>query len=192
MWMRSSRVIRASNCQCQSHNSPGFNPSILRHSGIEGRQMKQCWAKSTKKFNKSPVKLCNSGAYENYVSDYPWFSSLKFFATLRRENKVSSSSTAWEYMLKEAQVIVIILRLPTGSQFYLWFKFSPNRHAELCCRSRSVSESNGIPGSLSVSRRAKMTHKHIKKAKNFIFWSTRCSMLGLKASPVAWTSSMEA
>ncbi len=32
--MRSSRVARASDCQCQSRNSPGFDPGILRHSGI--------------------------------------------------------------------------------------------------------------------------------------------------------------
>jgi hypothetical protein len=32
--MRSSRVITAPDCQCQSRNSPVFDPSILRHSGI--------------------------------------------------------------------------------------------------------------------------------------------------------------
>jgi hypothetical protein len=32
--MRSSRVVRESHCQCQSRNSPGFYPSILRHGGI--------------------------------------------------------------------------------------------------------------------------------------------------------------
>jgi hypothetical protein len=36
MWMRSSQVVRASGCQCQSRNSPGFIPSILRHSEIWG------------------------------------------------------------------------------------------------------------------------------------------------------------
>ncbi len=35
-WMRSSRVVRASDCQCRSRKSPEFNPSILRHSGIGG------------------------------------------------------------------------------------------------------------------------------------------------------------
>jgi hypothetical protein len=29
-------VVRASCCQCQRHHSPGFDPSILRHSGISG------------------------------------------------------------------------------------------------------------------------------------------------------------
>ncbi len=32
MWMRSSRVVRASDRQCRSRNCPGFDPSILRHS----------------------------------------------------------------------------------------------------------------------------------------------------------------
>jgi hypothetical protein len=34
VWMRPSLVVRASDCQCQRRNSPGFDPSILRHSGI--------------------------------------------------------------------------------------------------------------------------------------------------------------
>ena len=34
--MRSSLVVRASDCQCTSCNGPGFDPSICRHSGIWG------------------------------------------------------------------------------------------------------------------------------------------------------------
>ncbi len=36
LWMRSSIAVRASDCQCRSRNNPGFDPSILRHSGIWG------------------------------------------------------------------------------------------------------------------------------------------------------------
>ncbi len=36
IWMRSSLVVRASDCQCTSCNGPGFDPSIRRHSGIWG------------------------------------------------------------------------------------------------------------------------------------------------------------
>jgi len=32
--MRFSLVVRASDCQCRSRNSPGFDPNNLRHSGI--------------------------------------------------------------------------------------------------------------------------------------------------------------
>ncbi len=32
--MGSSRVVRASGCQCQSRHSPEFDPSILRHREI--------------------------------------------------------------------------------------------------------------------------------------------------------------
>ncbi len=35
-WMKSSRVVRASDSQCRSRNCSGFDPSILRHSGIRG------------------------------------------------------------------------------------------------------------------------------------------------------------
>ncbi len=43
LWMRTRRVVSAFDCQCQGRNSPGFDPSILRHSEIwGGRQMKQC------------------------------------------------------------------------------------------------------------------------------------------------------
>ncbi len=34
--MRSSWVVGASNSQCRSRNCPGFDPSMLRHSGIWG------------------------------------------------------------------------------------------------------------------------------------------------------------
>ncbi len=34
--MRSSLVVRASDCQCTCCNGPGFDPSIRRHSGIWG------------------------------------------------------------------------------------------------------------------------------------------------------------
>jgi hypothetical protein len=34
LWMRSSLVVRASDCQCTCCNGPGFDPSIRRHSGI--------------------------------------------------------------------------------------------------------------------------------------------------------------
>ncbi len=34
--MRSSLMVRASDCQCTSCNCPGFDPSIRRHSGIWG------------------------------------------------------------------------------------------------------------------------------------------------------------
>ncbi len=36
LWMRSSLMVRAPDCQCTSCNGPGFDPSIRRHSGIWG------------------------------------------------------------------------------------------------------------------------------------------------------------
>ncbi len=40
--MRSSLVVRASDCQCTICNGPGFDPSIVGTVESEGRQMKQC------------------------------------------------------------------------------------------------------------------------------------------------------
>ncbi len=37
-WIRSSRVNRASDCRCQSRNSPGFDLCILRHK-IWGKEL---------------------------------------------------------------------------------------------------------------------------------------------------------
>ena len=47
-------MVRASDSQCRNRNCPGFDPSVLRHSGIWGaRQMKQCWIK----YKKNPENL---------------------------------------------------------------------------------------------------------------------------------------
>ncbi len=42
VWMRSNQVARASGCQCQSRNSPGFDPRSSDTVESEGWQMKQC------------------------------------------------------------------------------------------------------------------------------------------------------
>jgi hypothetical protein len=64
--MRSSLVVRASDCQCTSCNGPGFDPSIRRHSGIWGAadetvlnivQTKR--KKSPKKYLKKKKKILN-------------------------------------------------------------------------------------------------------------------------------------
>ncbi len=47
--MRSSRVVKVSDCQCQNHNRPGFDPSIHRHSGIWGATVKELLNKVLKK-----------------------------------------------------------------------------------------------------------------------------------------------
>jgi hypothetical protein len=59
LWMRSSRAPRASGCQCQSHNSPGFDPSILRHSGIRGAADEAVW---NNVHEKNPLKKNYRGA----------------------------------------------------------------------------------------------------------------------------------
>ncbi len=59
VWMRSSRVVRASYSQWRSRNWPGFDPSILRHSGIWGaadEAVLNIAQKNEKSKNISPLK----------------------------------------------------------------------------------------------------------------------------------------
>ncbi len=52
--LRSSLVVRASDCQCTSCNGPGFDPSIRRHSGIWGAADKAVLNIVRRKNKKSP------------------------------------------------------------------------------------------------------------------------------------------
>ncbi len=59
--MRSSLVVRASDCQCTSCNGPGFDLGIRRHSGIWGEADEAVLNIFRKKKKKSPPKKKNSG-----------------------------------------------------------------------------------------------------------------------------------
>ncbi len=47
--MRTNRVVRVSESLCQSRNCPGFDPGILRHSGV-------LWAADETVLNKVRLK----------------------------------------------------------------------------------------------------------------------------------------
>ncbi len=55
--MRSSLVVRASDCQCTGCNGPGFDPSIRRHSGIWGAADEAVLNNVRTKRKKSPKKI---------------------------------------------------------------------------------------------------------------------------------------
>jgi hypothetical protein len=55
--MRSNRVVRASDSLWLSRNCPGFDPSILRHSGFRRAADETVLKKVTKKIQKSPLKV---------------------------------------------------------------------------------------------------------------------------------------
>ncbi len=68
LWMRSSQLIRAADYQC---HSPGFDPSILWHSGIWGAEDEQygywiTYIKLTKKFKKYPFVGLVAPTFINY------------------------------------------------------------------------------------------------------------------------------
>ncbi len=68
VYIRSSRVVRAPDYQCQSRNSPGFGLSILRHTGISGTAdesvLKKVHKKKSQKFPKNPP-LFPSGLFKS-------------------------------------------------------------------------------------------------------------------------------
>jgi hypothetical protein len=81
-WMRSSRVVRASDSQCRSRNCTGFDPSILRHIVIWG-------AADEAEFNKYRVKNPKIVPF-NYFSNvrYVTLSSYKLlFSVFTQVNK---------------------------------------------------------------------------------------------------------
>ncbi len=62
--MISSRVVKSSNSQCQSCNCPGFDPSILRHSGIWSvADIKVVRKKARKKMSWFQTMVPNSPSY---------------------------------------------------------------------------------------------------------------------------------
>ncbi len=63
VWMRSSWLVRVPGYHCQSRNSPGFNPSILRHSGIWGAADEAVLNNVHKKFfflNPTSINFCRN------------------------------------------------------------------------------------------------------------------------------------
>ncbi len=71
--MRSSLVVRASDCQCTSCNGPGFDPSIRRHidSGIWGAADEAVLNNvRTKRRKKSPKKIFNHLSVFYYRKTY--------------------------------------------------------------------------------------------------------------------------
>ncbi len=89
-WMRSSWVIRASGNQSPIRNSPGFYPSILRHSGIWGAADESVLNNVSKKKEKNVTKYLYSVSVIQIL--YFIFSFLCFFFrvhhllhTLRRD-----------------------------------------------------------------------------------------------------------
>jgi hypothetical protein len=70
--MGSSRVVIASGCQCQSRNSPEFDPSILRHRGILGVEDEAALNnvhKKEKKSKNSPLNILFLKLTGNTVSE---------------------------------------------------------------------------------------------------------------------------
>jgi hypothetical protein len=78
MWMRSSRMVRASGCQCQSRNSPGFDPASSGTVECEGAADEAVLNNVHK--NKNPkVSLVDSYYYLNRRSCVPVYIDMASF-----------------------------------------------------------------------------------------------------------------
>ncbi len=70
LFMRSSLVVRASDCQCTSCNGPGFDPSIRRHSGIWGAADEAVLNIVRKKKKYPPPKKKKYYFYLSFIKHY--------------------------------------------------------------------------------------------------------------------------
>ncbi len=100
--MRSSLVVRASDCQCTSCNGPGFDPSIRRHSGIWWAADEAVLNRVRQKIKKSPKKIKKKKMFiplfSSVLSKNPCFFSLfNLFVWFLGEGEVSCSSCGCRY-----------------------------------------------------------------------------------------------
>ncbi len=63
-------MVRASDCQCQIRNTPDFNPSILRHSGIWGASDETVGVEVFQKSKKIPLSTCRRLHLLYYIIKY--------------------------------------------------------------------------------------------------------------------------
>ncbi len=68
MWIRFSRVVRASDSQCRSRNCPGFDPSVLWHSGVWGAAHETVLNTVHKNIKKISWALSTGAAFLDAVS----------------------------------------------------------------------------------------------------------------------------
>ena len=79
--MRSNCVVRASDSQCRSRNCPGFDPSILRHSGICGAADKTVLNKVHRK-----IKTWHRGHKFIFLPSFGNSSEVGFIWVMTRHN----------------------------------------------------------------------------------------------------------
>ncbi len=118
--MRSSRVVRASGCQCQSPNSPGFVPSILRHSGIRGVADEAALKNVHKKKKSKSFHFLINAPYELRTV----WSGLK-----KRASDIKSMYSYYSIVFKQYAL------LPTAENFFVgvqWIATKSWRNARCC------------------------------------------------------------
>ncbi len=134
--MRSSLVVRASDCQCTSCNGPGFDPSIRRHSGIWGAADEAVLNIVRTERKKSPKKILKKKRWLKGTQDWEsfWlrFWNLRYFFVcyvkiLRFDNKNFLIGP----LLGEVRFFRVVLGLrgmkknfELGQKFFFFFFFN--------------------------------------------------------------------
>ena len=93
VWMRSSLVVRASDCQCTSCNGPGFDPSIRRHSGIWGAADEAVLNIVRTKRKKSPKKIFKKKKKFILDSHRPFICSVSNNSQILRRQNCTQADT---------------------------------------------------------------------------------------------------
>jgi hypothetical protein len=121
--MRSSRVVRASDCQCRSCNSPGFDPaSSDTVQNLRGRKMKQCWIKCKKILKNSPITVVCSLANTQLRSHLNILPQLKHSKSHTSISSLPHVRAAWTKEEPEMSESTHILNIFYNDYFLQWPK----------------------------------------------------------------------
>ncbi len=124
--LRSSRVDRAFDCQCRSRNSPGFDPSILRHRvESEGRQMKLCWIRYSPYIEKKSKKSMLTWAYWSITQWSQWYwSAIRSHTKMSRIHNNALLQHVWGKVKVIVRIKVKMARLHSHAKWNIY----KNRH----------------------------------------------------------------
>ncbi len=119
--MRFSRVVIVSDCQCRSGNSPGFNPSIPRHSGIWGAVDESVLniVHRRKKILKIPLFFFNFTSKKSKIS-YFFFKKVVFVYTVKKVPAATGSGPDLQHNLS---CFISVKYQHQSHRFYVLFLF---------------------------------------------------------------------
>ncbi len=121
---RSCRAVKANDSQCRSRNCPGFDPSILRHSGIWGAaneaELNIVYKKKKKSPKNSPLNffITDQAMHEKIlptqISMFRWNPEMTQIPASKHGNR--SGKESWENYSNLAQIYGDIRRIEENNR----------------------------------------------------------------------------